>query len=100
MRPEDDILFFRHDDHRPIEDFLYHLDRKDLKVGRVIGNKVRGKTTKRYLIKHIDDGFITKVSLKPVFITFADILQLIVIALLGYFVFDYLWPLIGPSMPE
>lgn len=93
MDPSDEILFFRHDDHERIEDFLYHLERQDLKVGKVIGNNIRGRTTKRYEVIHIEDGYITKVTLKPVYITFKDIVLLLIIAGLALFVFNELAPI-------
>lgn len=97
MRPEDNIMFFRHDTHEPIEDFLYHLDREDLRVGKVIGNKIRGRTTRRYEVRHIEDGYVTKVSLKPVTITLLDIILLLVIAGLAFVVFEALSPLFFPA---
>ncbi len=93
MNPGDDILYFRHDTHEPIEDFLYHLQRHDLKVGKVISNNVRGRATKRYEVMHIEDDFVTKVTLKPVYITFKDIVLLVIIAGLALFVFNELVPL-------
>ncbi|AGW13704.1 hypothetical protein [Megalodesulfovibrio gigas] len=97
MRPEDTILFYRYDNHETIEDFLYHLDRKDLRVGKVIGNKIRGRTTRRYEIRHIEDGYITKVALKPVTITMVDIILLVIIASLAFVVFNALSPLLIPA---
>lgn len=80
---------------KEINEHFQNRERWQLEKGKIVKSSIQGRDYKYYRIVAIEDGeMYTKVYLKPIPIHFSQIFKLLLIAALGWFVFNAWWSLL------
>ncbi len=82
------VFFYDARTGQDVTELFDEVERHELKPGGSIRVRKRNKSKATYRIQDVQDGFHTKVTVRRVVVHPLDILQLIIIALLCYFVFE------------